>query len=61
MPDNRDAVIEQIQIMQEKYPGQRIEVSVEPDGYCYVTRSDGRGNIQPIAEGATLGDVFDVD
>lgn len=28
--------------------------------YC-VARSDGNENIQPIAEGATIGDVFNVD
>lgn len=56
-----DAVIQRIEIMQEKHPDQRIELSVEPNGYCYVTRSDGNGNIQPIAEGATLGDVFNAD
>ena len=54
-----DAVIQKIGIMQEKYPGARIEISVEPDSYCHVTRSDGSGNIQPIAEGATIGDVFE--
>lgn len=60
MKHHRTVVIQQIQIMQEKYSGQRIELSVEPNGYCYVTRSDGHGNTQPIAEGVTLGDVFEL-
>lgn len=54
-----DAVIRKVQIMQEKHPGQRIDLSVEPDGYCYVTRSDRNGTTRPIAEGATMGDVFE--
>lgn len=54
-----DVVIQKIQIMQEKHPGQRIELSVEPDGYCYVTRVDANGKARAIAEGATMGDVFE--
>lgn len=54
-----DTVIQKVALTQEAYPRERIDISIDPGGYCCVTRTDTDGTIHPIAEGATMGDVFE--
>lgn len=55
-----DAMLNAIGILQEKYPRERIEISIEPDGYTYTTRVNGEGKNRPVNDGATIGDAFGI-